>query len=57
MTEQEKKAFDQMREALEHIQRCIGFHKATIQHGSATWKEIENAITAANAIQSNDSQT
>ena len=50
MTEQEQKAFDQMREALEHIQRCIGFDKATIHQGSATWCEIDDAITAANAV-------
>lgn len=42
--------WDAMREALEHIQRCIGFDKATIHQGSATWYEIDDAITAANAV-------
>ena len=33
-------------EALEHIQRCIGFATATIHQGSATWCQSEDAIEA-----------
>lgn len=39
----------QMLEVLEHIQRCIGYQTATIHNGSATWQQIEDAITAARA--------
>lgn len=33
-------------EALESIQRCIGFGAATIHHGSATWCENNDTIEA-----------
>ena len=33
-------------EALEHIQRCIGFGTATIHFDSATWHQSDAAITA-----------
>ena len=33
-------------EALEHIQRCVGFATATIHQGSATWCQSDDAIEA-----------
>ena len=38
----------QLRDALEHIQRCIGFGSVTIHYGSATWEQIDGACGAAN---------
>ena len=44
-----REAAKQALEALEHIQRCIGFATATIHQGSATWCQSEDAIASNKA--------
>jgi len=44
-----REAAKQALEALEHIQRCIGFATATIHQGSATWCQSEDAIASIKA--------
>ncbi len=44
-----QEAAKQALEALEHIQRCIGFATATIHQGSATWCQSEDAIASIKA--------
>ena len=44
-----QEAAKQALEALEHIQRCIGFATATIHQGSTTWCQSEDAIASIKA--------
>lgn len=49
MTTLQEAAMRKALEALEHIQRCIGFATATIHQGSATWCQSEDAIASIKA--------
>lgn len=46
MTDKLRAAAQEALDALEHIQRCVGFGQATIHWNSSTWEQSDKATDA-----------